>query len=105
MPKVTTLLSLHTQVICCIEEDFFFFACFKNTNKPSHFCRFQSILKLIRAKEEDSGYYTLVAENEDEVKRYTFSLLIQGKEPCPPELVAHSKDSIRLHIELPGVLR
>ncbi|NXD64715.1 PGFRA factor, partial [Eolophus roseicapillus] len=39
--------------------------------------RFQSILKLIRAKEEDSGYYTLVAENEDEIKRYTFSLLIQ----------------------------
>ncbi|NWI65260.1 PGFRA factor, partial [Todus mexicanus] len=39
--------------------------------------RFQSILKLIRAKEEDSGYYTLVAENEDEVKSYTFSLLIQ----------------------------
>ncbi|KAK2513703.1 Pdgfra [Columba guinea] len=39
--------------------------------------RFQSILKLIRAKEEDSGYYTLVAENEDEIKSYTFSLLIQ----------------------------
>ncbi|KAJ7410485.1 Platelet-derived growth factor receptor alpha [Willisornis vidua] len=39
--------------------------------------RFQSVLKLIRAKEEDSGYYTLVAENEDESKRYTFSLLIQ----------------------------
>ncbi|KAF2977578.1 hypothetical protein EK904_000331, partial [Melospiza melodia maxima] len=39
--------------------------------------RFQSVLKLIRAKEEDSGYYTLVAENEDEIKRYTFSLLIQ----------------------------
>jgi len=36
---------------------------------------------LIRAKEEDSGYYTLVAENEDEIKRYTFSLLIQGEEP------------------------
>lgn len=52
----------------------------KITNHTSHFCRFQSILKLIRAKEEDSGYYTLVAENEDEIKRYTFSLLIQGKE-------------------------
>jgi len=59
----------------------FFCACFKNTNKTSPFYRFQSILKLIRAKEEDSGYYTLVAENEDEIKRYTFSLLIQGEEP------------------------
>ncbi|XP_063166623.1 platelet-derived growth factor receptor alpha [Candoia aspera] len=39
--------------------------------------RYQSILKLIRAKEEDSGYYTLVAQNEDEIQRYTFSLLIQ----------------------------
>lgn len=41
--------------------------------------RYQSVLKLIRAKEEDSGYYTLVAQNEDEIQRYTFSLLIQGK--------------------------
>uniref|UniRef100_A0A8B9J072 receptor protein-tyrosine kinase n=1 Tax=Amazona collaria TaxID=241587 RepID=A0A8B9J072_9PSIT len=47
------------------------------TTKPFFFCRFQSILKLIRAKEEDSGYYTLVVENEDESKRYTFSLLTQ----------------------------
>ncbi|KAL7981775.1 hypothetical protein Chor_000832 [Crotalus horridus] len=39
--------------------------------------RYQSVLKLIRAKEEDSGYYTLVAQNEDEIQRYTFSLLIQ----------------------------
>uniref|UniRef100_A0A8C5SG11 receptor protein-tyrosine kinase n=1 Tax=Laticauda laticaudata TaxID=8630 RepID=A0A8C5SG11_LATLA len=36
-----------------------------------------SVLKLIRAKEEDSGYYTLIAQNEDEIQRYTFSLLIQ----------------------------
>ncbi|KAH0616195.1 hypothetical protein JD844_027137 [Phrynosoma platyrhinos] len=39
--------------------------------------RYRSVLKLIRAKEEDSGYYTLVAQNEDEIQRYTFSLLIQ----------------------------
>ncbi|XP_078250802.1 platelet-derived growth factor receptor alpha isoform X1 [Pogona vitticeps] len=39
--------------------------------------RYQSIFKLIRAKEEDTGYYTLVAQNEDEIQRYTFSLLIQ----------------------------
>lgn len=39
--------------------------------------RVQSILKLIRAKEEDSGDYTLVAENGEETKSYTFSLLIQ----------------------------
>nr|XP_028600205.1 platelet-derived growth factor receptor alpha isoform X1 [Podarcis muralis] len=39
--------------------------------------RYQSLLKLIRAKEEDSGYYTFVAQNEDETQRYIFSLLIQ----------------------------
>nr|XP_006113545.1 platelet-derived growth factor receptor alpha [Pelodiscus sinensis]XP_014424183.1 platelet-derived growth factor receptor alpha [Pelodiscus sinensis] len=42
-----------------------------------HETRFQSILKLIRAKEEDSGDYTLVAENGEETKSYTFSLIIQ----------------------------
>uniref|UniRef100_A0A8C8SJJ8 Platelet-derived growth factor receptor alpha n=1 Tax=Pelusios castaneus TaxID=367368 RepID=A0A8C8SJJ8_9SAUR len=42
-----------------------------------HEIRFRSILKLIRAKKEDSGDYTLVAENEEETKRYTFSLQIQ----------------------------
>ncbi|XP_051026236.1 platelet-derived growth factor receptor alpha [Acomys russatus] len=36
--------------------------------------RYQSKLKLIRAKEEDSGHYTIVVQNEDDVKSYTFEL-------------------------------
>ncbi|XP_063314083.1 platelet-derived growth factor receptor alpha [Pelobates fuscus] len=39
--------------------------------------RFQSKLKLIRAKEEDSGVYTLVAQNDAETKRYSFELQIK----------------------------
>ncbi|XP_006898151.1 PREDICTED: platelet-derived growth factor receptor alpha [Elephantulus edwardii] len=39
--------------------------------------RYRSKLKLIRAKEEDSGHYTVVVQNGDEVKRYTFELLTQ----------------------------
>ncbi|XP_036618518.1 platelet-derived growth factor receptor alpha [Trichosurus vulpecula] len=39
--------------------------------------RYQSKLKLIRAKEEDSGYYTIMAQNEDDIKNYTFELTIQ----------------------------
>ncbi|XP_060044031.1 platelet-derived growth factor receptor alpha isoform X1 [Erinaceus europaeus] len=39
--------------------------------------RYQSKLKLIRAKEEDSGHYTIVVQNEDDVKSYTFELLTQ----------------------------
>lgn len=39
--------------------------------------RYQSKLKLIRAKEEDSGHYTIVVQNEDDVKSYTFQLLTQ----------------------------
>nr|XP_056711064.1 platelet-derived growth factor receptor alpha [Euleptes europaea] len=39
--------------------------------------RYRSVLKLIRAKEEDNGNYTVVVQNEDEIQRYTFSLLIQ----------------------------
>lgn len=40
--------------------------------------RYRSKLKLIRAKEEDSGHYTIVVQNEDDVKSYTFELLTQG---------------------------
>lgn len=36
--------------------------------------RYQSKLKLIRAKEEDSGHYTIIVQNEDDVKSYTFEL-------------------------------
>lgn len=45
------------------------------------FClhRYRSVLKLIRAKEEDNGNYTVIAQNEDEIQRYTFSLFVQGK--------------------------
>ncbi|XP_045380880.1 platelet-derived growth factor receptor alpha isoform X1 [Camelus bactrianus] len=39
--------------------------------------RYRSKLKLIRAKEEDSGHYTIVVENEDDMKSYTFELLTQ----------------------------
>uniref|UniRef100_A0A8C9DS24 Platelet-derived growth factor receptor alpha n=1 Tax=Prolemur simus TaxID=1328070 RepID=A0A8C9DS24_PROSS len=39
--------------------------------------RYRSKLKLIRAKEEDSGHYTIVVQNEDDVKSYTFELLTQ----------------------------
>ncbi|KAM8940395.1 platelet-derived growth factor receptor alpha [Pelodytes ibericus] len=39
--------------------------------------RYQSKLKLIRAKEEDSGIYTLVAQNDAETKRYSFELQIK----------------------------
>ncbi|KAK2115743.1 hypothetical protein P7K49_006369 [Saguinus oedipus] len=38
---------------------------------------YRSQLKLIRAKEEDSGHYTIVVQNEDDVKSYTFELLTQ----------------------------
>ncbi|KAL1288277.1 PDGFRA [Ovibos moschatus] len=38
---------------------------------------YRSKLKLIRAKEEDSGHYTIVVQNEDDVKSYTFELLTQ----------------------------
>lgn len=40
--------------------------------------RYRSKLKLIRAKEEDSGHYTIVVQNEDDMKSYTFELLTQG---------------------------
>ncbi|XP_034364888.1 platelet-derived growth factor receptor alpha [Arvicanthis niloticus] len=36
--------------------------------------RYQSKLKLIRAKEEDSGHYTIIVQNDDAVKSYTFEL-------------------------------
>lgn len=36
--------------------------------------RYQSKLKLIRAKEEDSGHYTIIVQNDDDVKSYTFEL-------------------------------
>lgn len=36
--------------------------------------RYQSKLKLIRAKEEDSGHYTIIVQNEDDMKSYTFEL-------------------------------
>ncbi|KAK1345929.1 hypothetical protein QTO34_008394 [Cnephaeus nilssonii] len=39
--------------------------------------RYRSRLKLIRAKEEDSGHYTIVVQNEDDMKSYTFELLTQ----------------------------
>ncbi|XP_007944397.1 platelet-derived growth factor receptor alpha [Orycteropus afer afer] len=39
--------------------------------------RYRSKLKLIRAKEEDSGHYTIIVQNEDDVKSYTFELLTQ----------------------------
>ncbi|XP_045038927.1 platelet-derived growth factor receptor alpha isoform X2 [Desmodus rotundus] len=39
--------------------------------------RYRSKLKLIRAKEEDSGHYTIVVQNEDDMKSYTFELLTQ----------------------------
>nr|XP_045017637.1 platelet-derived growth factor receptor alpha [Jaculus jaculus]XP_045017638.1 platelet-derived growth factor receptor alpha [Jaculus jaculus]XP_045017639.1 platelet-derived growth factor receptor alpha [Jaculus jaculus] len=39
--------------------------------------RYRSKLKLIRAKEEDSGHYTIIVQNEDDMKSYTFELLTQ----------------------------
>ncbi|XP_004706385.1 platelet-derived growth factor receptor alpha [Echinops telfairi] len=39
--------------------------------------RYRSKLKLIRAKEEDSGHYTIVVKNKDDVKNYTFELITQ----------------------------
>ncbi|XP_023387899.1 platelet-derived growth factor receptor alpha [Pteropus vampyrus] len=39
--------------------------------------RYRSKLKLIRAKEEDSGHYTIIVQNEDDAKSYTFELLTQ----------------------------
>ncbi|XP_031198593.1 platelet-derived growth factor receptor alpha isoform X2 [Mastomys coucha] len=36
--------------------------------------RYQSKLKLIRAKEEDSGHYTIIVQNDDDLKSYTFEL-------------------------------
>ncbi|XP_030047251.1 platelet-derived growth factor receptor alpha [Microcaecilia unicolor] len=44
---------------------------------PTEETRYESGLKLIRAKEEDSGFYTIVAQNGDEIKSYTFSLQIK----------------------------
>lgn len=53
-------------------------SCFVETNifDPRYRCK----LKLIRAKEEDSGHYTIVVQNEDAVQSYTFELLTQGGE-------------------------
>uniref|UniRef100_A0A8C5V4F1 receptor protein-tyrosine kinase n=1 Tax=Microcebus murinus TaxID=30608 RepID=A0A8C5V4F1_MICMU len=45
--------------------------------------RYRSKLKLIRAKEEDSGHYTIVVQNEDDMKSYTFELLTQ----VPPSIL------------------
>ncbi|KAM4808869.1 platelet-derived growth factor receptor alpha [Rhinophrynus dorsalis] len=39
--------------------------------------RYKSTLKLIRAKEEDNGLYTLVAANDAEIKSYSFVLQIK----------------------------
>lgn len=36
--------------------------------------RYESKLKLIRAKEEDSGHYTIIVQNDDDMKSYTFEL-------------------------------
>uniref|UniRef100_A0A8C5P8Q8 Platelet-derived growth factor receptor alpha n=1 Tax=Leptobrachium leishanense TaxID=445787 RepID=A0A8C5P8Q8_9ANUR len=49
--------------------------------------RFQSKLKLIRAKEEDGGVYTLVAQNDAETKHYSFELQIKV-----PALILHLVD-------------
>ncbi|XP_069057276.1 platelet-derived growth factor receptor alpha isoform X2 [Pleurodeles waltl] len=38
---------------------------------------YQTKLKLIRANEEDSGLYTIVAQNDDDIKNYTFYLHIK----------------------------
>ncbi|MEE6462043.1 hypothetical protein FKM82_001471 [Ascaphus truei] len=39
--------------------------------------KYQVKLKLIRAKEEDSGLYTIVAQNDAEIKSYSFELQIK----------------------------
>ncbi|KAG9473236.1 hypothetical protein GDO78_020408 [Eleutherodactylus coqui] len=39
--------------------------------------RYITMLQLIRAKEEDSGLYTLVAQNDAEIKTYSFELQIK----------------------------
>ncbi|KAM4708711.1 platelet-derived growth factor receptor alpha [Discoglossus pictus] len=43
----------------------------------THETRYQSKLNLIRAKEEDSGLYTIVAQNDGEIKTYSFELQIK----------------------------
>lgn len=53
------------------------FGCYLLKQSP-FLLRYRSKLKLIRAKEEDSGHYTIVVQNEDDVKSYTFELLTQG---------------------------
>ncbi|KAL8207403.1 UNVERIFIED_CONTAM: hypothetical protein K2H54_056069 [Gekko kuhli] len=47
------------------------------SSKQINETRYRSVLKLIRAKEEDNGNYTVVAQNGDEIQRYTFSLFVQ----------------------------
>ncbi|XP_038597638.1 platelet-derived growth factor receptor alpha-like [Tachyglossus aculeatus] len=41
--------------------------------------RYQSRLKLIRAKEDDRGHYTIVVQNEDDIASYTFELRVHGR--------------------------
>lgn len=53
------------------------FGCYLLKQSP-FLLRYRSKLKLIRAKEEDSGHYTIVVQNEDDMKSYTFELLTQG---------------------------
>ncbi|XP_038597545.1 platelet-derived growth factor receptor alpha-like [Tachyglossus aculeatus] len=44
--------------------------------QKTHEYRYQSRLKLIRAKEEDRGHYTTVVQNEDDIARCTFELRV-----------------------------
>ncbi|XP_038598331.1 platelet-derived growth factor receptor alpha-like [Tachyglossus aculeatus] len=44
--------------------------------QKTHEYRYQSRLKLIRAKEEDRGHYTIVVQNEDDIASYTFELQV-----------------------------
>lgn len=42
-------------------------------------CRYQSVLTLIRAKEEDSGNYTIRVQNGNQTHSHSFSLQVKGE--------------------------
>ena len=46
-------------------------------------CRYLSVLTLIRAKEEDSGNYTIRVQNGNQTHSHNFSLQVKGEaEEC-----------------------
>ncbi len=51
-------------------------------------CSYMSVLTLIRAKEEDSGNYTMRVENGDQIRDVGLILEVKGqREECPKPFI------------------